>query len=112
MRGLVLAAAFFLICAQPASASVATINSDQVLVIDGKKIFQIGFTTPPPSRASSPEGKNGIQEGLVRAIHGACLQVHPLKIILHSIILLNSFLLRLLQTGLFSQWNRTEPKRQ
>ena len=45
-----------------ASASVATINADQVLVIDGKKVFPIGFTTPPPPDGKTPEGRNGIEE--------------------------------------------------
>lgn len=38
------------------------INSDQVLVIDGQKVFPIGFTMPPPPEGKTPEGKNGIQE--------------------------------------------------
>jgi hypothetical protein len=42
--------------------SHVTINSDQVLVIDGQKVFPIGFTMPPPPDGMTPEGKNGIQE--------------------------------------------------
>src|SRR5438105_2486847 len=38
------------------------INSDQVLIIDDKKVFPIGFTTPPPPEGKTPEGKNGIEE--------------------------------------------------
>lgn len=39
-----------------------SINSDQVMVMDGKKVFPIGFTMPPPPNATTPEGKNAIQE--------------------------------------------------
>ncbi|MDB6123613.1 MAG: hypothetical protein JWQ71_2606 [Pedosphaera sp.] len=39
-----------------------TINSDNVLVINGKKIFPIGFTTAPLPDAKAPNGKNGIEE--------------------------------------------------
>jgi len=33
-----------------------------VLVVDGKKVFPIGFTMPPPPDALAPNGKNGIAE--------------------------------------------------
>jgi hypothetical protein len=39
-----------------------SLNSDQVLVINGKKIFPIGFTIAPPPGAKAPNGKNGIEE--------------------------------------------------
>ena len=39
-----------------------SLNSDQVLVINGKKIFPIGFTLAPPPGAKAPNGKNGIEE--------------------------------------------------
>src|SRR5438552_16603241 len=45
-----------------AAGSKASINADQVLVIDGKKVFPIGFTTPPPPDGKTPQGKNAIQE--------------------------------------------------
>ena len=48
--------------AQTALANKAVINSDQVLVIDGKKVFPIGFTLPPPPDGKTPSGKNGIRE--------------------------------------------------
>ena len=50
--------------ANPAAgrSSVVTINSDMVLVIDGKKVFPIGFTMPPLPEAKAPNGKNGIEE--------------------------------------------------
>jgi hypothetical protein len=39
-----------------------TINADQVLVINGKKVFPIGFTMPPPPDGKTPSGKNAIKE--------------------------------------------------
>jgi hypothetical protein len=44
------------------AASHASINSDLVLVIDGKKVFPIGFTLPPPPDGVTPQGRNGIEE--------------------------------------------------
>src|SRR4051812_49276307 len=44
------------------SRAKSTINSDMVLVIDGKKVFPIGFTTPPPPDGQTPEGTNGLGE--------------------------------------------------
>jgi len=43
-------------------ANKAVINSDLVLVIDGRKVFPIGFTLPPPPDGKTPDGKNGIAE--------------------------------------------------
>ena len=43
-------------------ATETTFNSDHVLIIDGKKIFPIGFTMPPPFDGLTPEGKSGLQE--------------------------------------------------
>jgi hypothetical protein len=45
-----------------ARASHAVINADKVLVIDGQKIFPIGFTMPPPPDGKTPDGRNGIGE--------------------------------------------------
>src|SRR5262245_51257871 len=45
-----------------AAGSKAVINSDLVLVINGQKVFPIGFTMPPPPNGKTPEGKNGIAE--------------------------------------------------
>ena len=45
-----------------ATANKAVINGDLVLTIDGKKVFPIGFTMPPPPNGKTPEGKNGIAE--------------------------------------------------
>lgn len=44
------------------AASHVSINPDQVLVIDGKKAFPIGFTMPPPPDGKAPNGKNAIEE--------------------------------------------------
>ena len=43
-------------------ASKAYLNDDKVLVIDGQKVFPIGFTMPPPLDGKSPRGKNAIKE--------------------------------------------------
>jgi hypothetical protein len=45
----------------PVRAAVL-LNSDGVLVIDGKKTFPIGFTMPPPPDGKAPNGKNAIEE--------------------------------------------------
>jgi hypothetical protein len=45
-----------------ASASQTTFDTNHVLVIDGKKIFPIGFTMPPPPEGRTPAGKNAIAE--------------------------------------------------
>ena len=45
-----------------AETSKVTINADQVLVIDGKKIFPIAFTMPPPPDGRTPPGKNALEE--------------------------------------------------
>ena len=39
-----------------------TINSDNVLVINGRKVFPVGFTIGPPPDGKTPSGKNGLQE--------------------------------------------------
>jgi len=49
------------LCASVPAAPV-TLNADGVLLIDGKKVFPIGFTMPPPPDAKAPNGKNGIEE--------------------------------------------------
>jgi hypothetical protein len=43
-------------------ANKAIINSNLVLEIDGKKVFPIGFTLPPPVNGKTPDGKNAIKE--------------------------------------------------
>jgi hypothetical protein len=52
----------FITHARAADASKVTINADQVLVIDGKKVFPIGFTMPPPPDGRTPQGTNAIEE--------------------------------------------------
>lgn len=44
------------------TGNVVTINSDHVLVINGKKVFPIGFTMGPAPDAKAPNGKYGLQE--------------------------------------------------
>src|SRR5215467_6249710 len=46
----------------PDWANRAVLNSDQTLVIDGQKVFPIGFTMPPPPDGKTPTGKNAIAE--------------------------------------------------
>ena len=41
----------------PTFAAKCTINEDMVFVIDGKKVFPIGFTMPPPPEGKTPAGK-------------------------------------------------------
>jgi hypothetical protein len=43
-------------------ANKMTYGPDLVFQIDGKKVFPIGFTVPPPADGKTPTGKNGIQE--------------------------------------------------
>jgi hypothetical protein len=45
-----------------ASAAKVVIDEHTVLEIDGKKTFLIGFIMPPPPDATTPAGKNGIDE--------------------------------------------------
>jgi hypothetical protein len=40
----------------------AVLNEDYVLVIDGKKVFPIGFTVSPFPNSKTPSGKNAIAE--------------------------------------------------
>ncbi len=43
-------------------ANTVSLNADGVLVIDGKMVFPIGFTTAPPPDGKTPDGKNAIKE--------------------------------------------------
>ncbi len=45
-----------------ATANKVTLNEDHVMVIDGKKVFPIGFTTSPDPDSKTPAGKSAIQE--------------------------------------------------
>lgn len=48
--------------AENSAGNVVTINSDNVLVINGRKIFPIGVTMPPTLDSRTPDGKSGLQE--------------------------------------------------
>jgi len=48
--------------AAPPTGNRITINSDNVLLINGRKIFPIGFTLAPPPDSKAPNGKNGLEE--------------------------------------------------
>lgn len=45
-----------------AGPSHAVINRDNVLVIDGRKVFPIGFTMPPPPGGKTPDGRDALAE--------------------------------------------------
>src|SRR5688572_23207144 len=60
-RALVLLA-ILLPAVQAFAGTKASFNADGVLVIDGKKIFPIGFTMPPPPGGKTPTGRDGIEE--------------------------------------------------
>jgi hypothetical protein len=62
LRLLLASPGIFFLAMDVAAASHVTINADHVLVIDGKKVFPIGFTMPPPPSGKAPNGKNGIEE--------------------------------------------------
>jgi hypothetical protein len=62
MRKLLLIFIFVCIVAAHAWAAKCVINEDMVFVINGKKVFPIGFTMPPPPEGKTPAGKNGIDE--------------------------------------------------
>lgn len=64
MQTLISVGLILCLCAATASAqsSKITLNEDGVLLVDGKKVFPIGFTMPPPPGATTPDGKDGIQE--------------------------------------------------
>src|ERR1044072_8203900 len=61
-RWAIIGAASVLIAGPASAASQAKINSDLVFEIDGRKVFPIGFTMPPPPDGTTPEGKNAIEE--------------------------------------------------
>lgn len=65
-RALALIKTFIFACAVSVTTARAgnhvTINSDNVLVINGRKVFPIGFTMGPLPGAKAPNGKEGLQE--------------------------------------------------
>lgn len=44
------------------AGNAVSINFDNVLVVNGRKVFPIGFTLGPPVDGKTPAGKNGMQE--------------------------------------------------
>ncbi|HZM06516.1 MAG TPA: hypothetical protein VFC44_26235 [Candidatus Saccharimonadales bacterium] len=62
IRLLTVVAALGLARADAQTGNRVTINSDNVLVINGRKIFPIGFTMGPPPNGKTPGGKNGLEE--------------------------------------------------
>ncbi len=57
-----IAATLLLLIGFNALGSTMTINADKVFVLDGKKIFPIGFTMPPPVNGITPDRTNAFQE--------------------------------------------------
>ena len=56
-----------LVCAVSAplvaqSGSVVTVNSDNALVLNGRKVFPIGFSPGPPNNSTTPTGRDALQE--------------------------------------------------
>jgi hypothetical protein len=48
--------------ARAGDRSRVAIDPDMALLADGKKVFPIGFTMPPPPGGKAPDGKDGIAE--------------------------------------------------
>ena len=44
------------------TASVVTVNADNVLILNGRKVFPIGFSPGPPTNGQTPAGKDAMQE--------------------------------------------------
>lgn len=44
------------------SGSVVTVDTDNVLVINGRKVFPIGMSPGPPNHGLTPSGRDGLQE--------------------------------------------------
>ena len=42
--------------------SIVTVNPDNVLLINGRKVFTIGFSPGPPNNSTTPTGKDALQE--------------------------------------------------
>src|SRR5690242_13745085 len=54
----------FLFCSSvlAQTGSVVAVNSDNVLVINGRKVFSIGFSPGPPINGKAPTGDDAMQE--------------------------------------------------
>lgn len=57
------------------TASVFTINSDNVIEIDGKRAFPIGFTLGPAPGAKAPDGREGL--AVIAEAGGLMLRTGP-----------------------------------
>ncbi len=44
------------------TGSVVTVNADNVLVLNGRKVFTIGFSPGPPNNSKTPDGSDALQE--------------------------------------------------
>src|SRR5438552_18837421 len=44
------------------TGSVVTVNADKVLVLNGRKVFPIGFSPGPPTNGKTPPGADALQE--------------------------------------------------
>jgi hypothetical protein len=77
MRARFIYALLLMLCAVPgvARASNITLNDDGVLLVDGKKVFPIAFTMPPQPGATTPDGKDGLQE--LRDAGGSFMRTGP-----------------------------------
>ncbi len=47
---------------QAQTGSMVTVNADHALVINGRKVFPIGFSPGPPNNGTTPQGKDALQE--------------------------------------------------
>src|SRR5437763_1643959 len=48
--------------AQAQTGSVVTVNADKVLVLNGHKVFPIGFSPGPPTNGKTSTGTDAMQE--------------------------------------------------
>ena len=51
------------------TGSVVTVNADMALVINGLKVFPIGFSPGPPNNTLAPNGRDGLQELQIGRAH-------------------------------------------
>jgi len=50
------------LAAQTQTGSVVTVNADKTLVLNGRKVFPIGFSPGPPTNGRTPGGGDALQE--------------------------------------------------
>src|SRR5262245_48148555 len=53
---------FLSVGAAAQTGSVVTVTSDKILVLNGRKVFPIGFSPGPPTYGLTPTGKDAMQE--------------------------------------------------